>query len=308
MAQALPFGKKCRYMAEAVLAYLCYGLFRAMPLDIASAVGGNVMRRVGPRMGISRVAYRNLDLAFPEKPLDEKKRIVAGMWDNLGRVLGEYPHLRRMAGRVEIVGREYAERARDSGKSAIFFGGHIANWEINAISSRSIGLPLFVVYRKPNNPYVDSLLLHARAMDIGGGHIEKGASGARAIRNVFKNNGVLALLVDQKLSEGMAVPFFGHDAMTAPAIAHFALRFGLPVYPCHGERLGGAHFRLTVHPPLDIVPTGDLEADTRKILTDMNRMLEDWIRVRPEQWLWIHKRWAPPKQAPDSAAKSEKLT
>ena len=278
-------------MAEAALAYFFYGLFRVMPLDMASATAGKLLRAVGPRMGISRVAYRNLDLAFPEKSRDEKKKIVTGMWENLGRVLGEYPHLRRMKDRIEVIGGEHVDTIRASGKSAILFSGHLANWEVNAIAAMGRGLVPSFVYRKPNNPYVDSLLLHARASELAQGHIEKGAGGARAIRNVFKNNGVLALLVDQKLNEGLPIPFFGHDAMTAPAIAHFALRFHLPIYPSQVERLNGAYFRITMGAPLMAVSTGDLEADTRRILTDMNHTLEDWIRARPEQWLWIHKRW-----------------
>jgi Kdo2-lipid IVA lauroyltransferase/acyltransferase len=291
MAEQRPFGKKCRYMAEAVLAYVFYGACRILPASWASAVTGKLLRLIGPHMGISHVAYKNLDLAFPEKTQEEKKRIVEGMWENLGRVLAEYPHLRRMQKHIEIIGREYVERARDSGKSAILFSGHLANWEINAIGSQSVGLPLHFIYRKPNNPYVDGLLRHARAVEAPERYIEKGAAGARAMRSVFKNNGVLALLIDQKLNEGVAVPFFGHDAMTAPAVAHFALRFGLPVYPCRVERTGGMRFRVTVYPPLAVQSTGDIEADTRNVLTDMNRMLEDWIRARPEQWLWIHKRW-----------------
>ena len=291
MSRALPFTKKFRYAAEAVLAYVIYGILRVMPVEAASAFGGGVLGRIGPRMGLSRVAMKNLDLAFPEKTAEEKNKIVKGMWENLGRVLAEYPHLRRMPGHIEIVGKEHVEAARSSGKPSVFFAGHLANWEINGICSQANGLPLFLVYRKPNNPYVDKLLRQARAMGAGGGYIEKGAAGARAIRSVFKNNGVIAMLVDQKLNEGMAVPFFGHDAMTAPAIAHFALKFGMPVYPSRVERLKGARFRVTVHPPLSFQPTGDQEHDTREILTAMNHYLEEWIRARPEQWLWIHRRW-----------------
>jgi KDO2-lipid IV(A) lauroyltransferase len=291
MERAIPFRKKCRYAAEAALAYVIYGILRLMPVGAASAFGGAVLRFFGPRAGVSRVALRNLDLAFPEKSAEEKREIMKGMWENLGRVLAEYPHLRRMPACIELHGGEYVETVRASGKPCIFFAGHLANWEINGICSQAHGLPLFLVYRKPNNPYVDKLLRQARAMGAGGGYIEKGVAGARAIRSVLKDNGVIAMLVDQKLNEGMAIPFFGHDAMTAPAIAHFALKFGMPVYPSRVERIGGARFRVTVHPPLSVIPSGDLEADTRRILTDMNRQLEDWIRARPEQWLWIHKRW-----------------
>ena len=291
MARVIPFSKKCKYLAEAVLAYVIYGALRVLPLDAASATGGAVLKFIGPRTGVSRVALKNLDLAFPEKTAEEKRKIVVGMWENLGRILAEYPHLHRMAPRIELIGAEYVEAARLSGKPKVFFAGHLGNWEINGICSQAQGLPLHLVYRKPNNPYVDKLLRQARAMGEGGSYIEKGATGARAIRSVFKNNGVIAMLVDQKLNNGVAIPFFGHDAMTAPAIAHFALKFDMPVYPSRVERLKGAHFRVTVFPPLAIAATGDQEADTREILITMNRYLEDWIRARPEQWLWTHKRW-----------------
>lgn len=289
-ARRIPFKRKCRYAAEAAAAYLFYGVMCLLPTEMASAIGGGILGFIGPRMGETRIAMKNLDLAFPEKTTEEKKKIVHGMWQNLGRVLAEYPHLRRIAGRIEVVGRENINAARDNNRAAIFFGAHLANWEINAICAKANGLPLHMLYRKPNNPYVDGLVRHARTIGASG-YIEKGRAGARAILTAFKNNGVVAMMVDQKLTGGMAVPFFGHDALTAPAVAHFALRSGLPVYPSRVERLAGAKFRVTVYAPMKIVKTGDEQADTRRILLEMNRLLEEWIRERPEQWLWIHKRW-----------------
>jgi Kdo2-lipid IVA lauroyltransferase/acyltransferase len=269
---------------------MLYGLLRMLSPAMASAIAGGVLGFIGPKMGITRVAKKNLDLAFPEKTAEEKKKIIHGMWQNLGRILGEYPHLRRMTAQTEIAGKDHVDAVRASGKPAIFFSAHLANWEINGVCAQAQGLPLHLVYRKPNNPYVDGLLRHARAIGTAG-YIEKGGAGARAIRTALKNDGVVAMMVDQKLTGGIAIPFFGHDAMTAPALAHFALKFRLPVYPARVERLGGTQFRVTVHPPIDTTNTGDEQADTRRILTEMNRLLEDWIRARPEQWLWIHKRW-----------------
>jgi KDO2-lipid IV(A) lauroyltransferase len=115
--------------------------------------------------------------------------------------------------------------------------------------------------------------------------------GAREIVTALKGGAAIAMLMDQKLNEGLPVPFFGRPAMTAPAIAQFALKFRCPVYPARAERLGGSRIRVTVLPPLDIRETGDKEADIFKILTDINMLLESWIRERPEQWLWIHRRW-----------------
>jgi len=99
------------------------------------------------------------------------------------------------------------------------------------------------------------------------------------------------MLVDQKMNNGIAVPFFGRPAMTAPALAQLALRFDCPVVPARVVRLNGAHFQLIVYPPLEVAKTGDREHDTLTLMTQVNTMIEGWIRERPEQWLWLHNRW-----------------
>jgi KDO2-lipid IV(A) lauroyltransferase len=101
----------------------------------------------------------------------------------------------------------------------------------------------------------------------------------------------LALLADQKLNDGIAVPFFGRPAMTAPALALLALRFDCTVLPARVERLRGAHFRLTLYPPLELPRSGDRDADVAALMERVNRTLEGWIRERPEQWFWLHNRW-----------------
>jgi Kdo2-lipid IVA lauroyltransferase/acyltransferase len=101
----------------------------------------------------------------------------------------------------------------------------------------------------------------------------------------------VALLIDQKLNDGIAIPFFGIEAMTVDAPALFGLRLGLPLYPVRTERLGGARFRVTIYPPVDLPQSGDRDADVRAVMTHLNAILESWIRERPEQWLWIHRRW-----------------
>ena len=281
--------KPLRYALETVLAYLTYGFFRLLPLEIASDAGGKLVRTMGPCMGISRVALRNLDMAFPEKTPDERAQILGGMWENLGRVIAEYPHLRELGPRIELAGGEHLEKVAREGGPVIFFAGHLANWELCALTAKMNGVDIHLVYRKPNNPGVDSLLRHARNSGAKG-HIKKGREGAREIVSVLKKKGVIGMLMDQKLNEGLAIPFFGRPAMTAPAIAQFALRMKCPVYPCRVERLDGCAFRVTILPPLDTTPDGSGEEATR-ILTDINKLLEDWIRERPEQWLWIHRRW-----------------
>jgi len=281
--QERPLVRRLRYALETVFAYIAYFFFSLLPLDVASDFGGWIGRRIGHFLPSSDVARCNLAAAFPVKSAAELEDIVLGMWDNLGRVFAEYAHLRRIWERVELVGEEHLIKARDSGKPSIFFAAHIANWEICPISTKKIGFDIYTVYRRPNNPGVDGLLSRARGAGAAG-LIAKGAGGAREMLSVLKKNGALGILMDQKLGEGV-------DAMTASAIALFALRFECPVYPVRLERLKGAKFRETVYPALDIPRSGDMEQDIYLLLIEINRQLENWIRERPEQWLWIHHRW-----------------
>lgn len=283
--------RRFRYALETVFAYIAYLLFAIMPLDAASGFGGWIGRSIGPRLPSSDVARRNLAAAFPVKSAAELEEIVVGMWDNLGRVIAEYAHLRRIWERVELVGEEHLAAARDSGRASIFFAAHLANWEICPISAKMSGLDMYPIYRRPNNQGVDGLLSRARSVGAAG-LIAKGAGGAREMLAVLKKNGALGILMDQKLGEGVPIPFFGRDAMTASAIAIFALKFECPVYPVRLERLQGVKFRETVYPALDIPRSGDREQDIRLLLTEINHQLENWIRERPEQWLWIHRRWS----------------
>jgi KDO2-lipid IV(A) lauroyltransferase len=121
--------------------------------------------------------------------------------------------------------------------------------------------------------------------------IPKGAVASRQAFATLRRGAHLGLLADQKLNDGIAVPFFGRDAMTAPALALLAMRFDCDVLPARVERLGGARFRLTVHPALPIPKTGDRDADVLTLMTEVNRTLESWIRERPDQWFWLHRRW-----------------
>jgi KDO2-lipid IV(A) lauroyltransferase len=276
---------------EAALLIAVFGLLRLLPIDWASGVGGSIAARIGPMLKVSNVARRNLALAFPELGRAEIEALVRGVWNNLGRVAGEYPHLAAIARRrVELVGLESALAVRDDGKPGILFAGHLANWELLPMVASGLGIPLTLVYRAANNPLVDRVI--ARLRRAGNAvFLPKGPSGARGTLAAMRDGAHLAMLVDQKMNDGIAVPFFGITAMTAPALAQLAYRFDCPVLPARMERLGGAHFRLTVLPPLAIPHTGNRPADILAAMTAVNHLLEDWIRANPSQWLWLHKRW-----------------
>ena len=279
---------------QAFAAALCFGVFGLLPLDWASATGGALARAVGPRLGISKRARINLGRAFPE--LSEAKicRIVSGMWDNLGRVAAEYPHLRKIrvfdaGSRVETYGFEHIDRAVAAGRRMIIFSGHIANWEIAMLAAVQHGIEVAQIYRAANNPLVDRMITRFRGE--AGELIPKGRVAARRAIDVLRRGAHLTMLADQKMNDGIPVPFFGRPAMTSSALAVLALRFDCDVLPARVERLGGAHFRLTIFPPLPLPRSGDHHADVTALMTQVNQVLEQWICNRPEQWFWLHRRW-----------------
>lgn len=288
--------RELAYPLEALGAMLVFGFFRLLPVDAASALGGWLGRKIGPGLGITRRAARSLRRALPE--LDEAgvTEAIAEMWDNIGRVLAEYPHLDEITrdagrgGRVEITGEEHIAALRDSGGPCLLFSGHFANWEVFGLSSAAIGMECAQVYRAANNPMVDRLILRMRRLPPEA-MLPKGSAGARKALAVLRQGGRVGMLTDQKMNDGIPVPFFGRDAMTAPAVAQLGLRFDCPVIPVRLERLDGCRFRVSLYPPLPQPATGDRHHDTAVMMAEINGMFETWIRERPGQWLWLHRRW-----------------
>lgn len=279
---------------EAGIAWGLYGALRALPLDIASGLGGALARTLGPLLPVHRVGDANLRLAFPDFSAADRRRVLRDAWDNLGRTLFEYPHLDRiMAERVEIVGGEHLVAFSDQKRPGIAFSGHLANWEILPAAAGVAGVPLTNVYRAPNNSRVDAIIRHARRLS-GPDLVPKGAAGARLLLKALKNGKSLGLLVDQKMNDGIPVPFFGVPAMTASALANLALKFDAVLLAAHPVRLGGAHFRLIINPliePRSLVEAPGTASPQARFMGRVNGMLEDWIRANPGQWLWFHRRW-----------------
>ncbi len=287
-------GRRLRHVLE-------YGALRsalagmsALSADRASALGGFLGRKLGPHLPVSQRARRNLRLALPGLDREEQAAIITGMWDNLGRVAAEYPHLTALtqseAGRVQVVGLEHVSALKDNDGGAILASGHFANWEIMPVMAALAGLDPIGVVREPNNPLVGRVIEDLRSV-AGGRRVPKGAKGAYEAMAALRRGQVLMMLVDQKMNDGIAVPFFGQPAMTAPAVAQLALRYGVPIVLVRNERLGGTRFRITCTPPITVEPSSNRQADTLALMTKINQVLEDWIRDKPEDWLWLHRRW-----------------
>lgn len=302
-SQSLNWKDVLRYGAEALPFYLFMGLFKLLGIDAASAFGGFIGRHVFYRVKpVADRARENLKAAYPDMPQAEMETVIREMFDNLGRTVAEYPHLDKLKitgpnPRLEITGQEHAEAAIAAGKGLMFISGHFANWEAMPVTATALGYEGALVYRPPNNPYVDRYISRMRASAGPQIQISKGAQGTRKIFTTLRRGQAILMLVDQKTDQGVAAPFFGRDAMTTPAPAALALKLGSALLPTSNERLDGARFRMRIHPPIPFTPSGDHDADVVALTARINAAIEDCVRARPSQWLWIHRRWPSPRDA-----------
>ncbi|WP_090663682.1 lysophospholipid acyltransferase family protein [Belnapia rosea] len=280
------------HRVEYAAARLLLGLSRRLGPERASALGGRIARTIGPLLPVSRTARSNLARALPKLTAAERDRVVRDMWENLGRTVAELPHLPSLT--WEIEGREYLEPIAAHGGPAILVSGHIGNWEVLPPALATMGIRMGSVYRAADNAEVDALIRACRAAAVEGEPLPlfpKGSLGARAALRFLSQGGVLGMLADQKLNDGIAVPLLGLPAMTAPAPAQLALRFGCPIIPGRVLRLGPCRFRLVAEPPLPVPPGEDRQAQILALTTAINDRLSAWIAERPAEWLWLHRRW-----------------
>ncbi len=280
------------HVLEYGLARLCVVPFGLLPVDISSSALAALARMIGPYLGLSRRVRSNLGLVWPDLPEAEREKILRSVWESFARVGNDYLHLDRIRSeqrhRVEVVGGEHFDKLRDA--PGILFSAHMGNWETIPWAAHRHGVELVVVNRIFNNPLMDTALRRLQSRS----NVEmviKGRPGARRLTEILKSGGNILMLADVRMNNGVAVPFMGLEAMTPSAPASLALRYGALLVPVRTERTGPANFRVVVEAPRRPVDTGDRIADIRATMGWVNERIEEWVRARPEQWLWFHRRW-----------------
>lgn len=288
--------KKIAWRIEA-FAYdvVCYCL---KPFSFAqiSAFGGWLLRKIGPLTSKQTIMMTGLRLAFPHKTADELKAVSVKAWDNIGRTFAEFPVMDRViifkkGSRVKVIGHEKLQHLIKNKIGAVIVTGHFANWEIMAAVLSQSGLPVRITYRKINNPYLDKRVRAQREAYGTKFLVQKSThAGARVLLNAIGAHESVAILNDQKFNEGIAVPFFGHDAMTATGAVRLAIKTGAPLIPISVTR-EKAEFVVTVHDEIKLETTGEREADIESGVAKIVTFTEDWITQNPDQWFWVHRRW-----------------
>jgi KDO2-lipid IV(A) lauroyltransferase len=276
-------------------------LLRVIGPDRSSNLAGSIARRLGPKLPNSKIARMGLKASFPEKTDAEIEEIVRGVWENLGRVAGEFVHLPKMwdfdpenpnTGRIEFSPRtaELYNQLRDDGKPAIFVAAHMANWELPAVAAAAHGLDTAVVFKAPTNTGFAKLVEETRT----GAMAELIKSGKHSIFTmtaVLQQGRHLGILVDQYFKDGIEVTMFGRKTRASPLPARLARNVDCPVHGVRAIRLPGNRFRMDLTEELQLPRDAEGKVDINAATQKISDVFEGWIREYPEQWLWLHRRW-----------------
>ena len=298
---------KLRYLVEAAVFRLLMLVARIVPRGLLLSVGsglGALVGRINRRH--TRIALDNLRLAFGEEIEEARARsVVDRCWRHFGRNTVDLLCFPRfgpdaVGKEVHYEGLEHLEAACARGNGVIVFSGHYGHWELIALMQGFIGMPMSMVTRPLDNPYLEGMLAGLR--DRSGNQIIHKKQALNAMLRVLREKRNLAIVIDQDArSAGVFVDFFERPASTTPALALLALRTGAAVIPTYSQPDGQGGWRVVYEPEVRITSTGDKKEDIRRITQDCTTIIERWVRQRPELWLWMHRRWKTPPPGPGGA-------
>jgi len=289
--------KIVKYFFEFISIISLFCIFKIIGLKNASNLGSLLGKFIGPLFRSKDIIKSNIKLGLGN--IDEKKEkvIINGMWSNIGRTFAEYvflkdfKHNRTNFEHMKISGVNYLDEIKKNNQPVIFFSGHFANFELMAMELDKSGVKTAAIYRPLNNFFLNPLMEYLRMKYICPTQIPKGRKGMREIVNRIKDGYSIALMMDQRVSEGQKIPFFNEPALTTTIPAQLALKYDCKLVPISLERKRGANFEMTVHEPYNIEKTGNDEEDTKNIILKINKIIEKMIIENPTQWLWPHNRW-----------------
>ena len=300
------FGRraKTKVMLDAAIGAIAVALLRAVRLTDrrrAANFAGAVMRRIGPHLKEHRLGREQLRAAFPDKPAAEIEQILAGVWDNLGRVAAEFVHLDKFrVARPEsndpdaiVLPPEMLDRCRQAigGKPTLGFACHTANWEMSAVVARQLGANSAVLYRRPNIPAISDAIVRLRA-NVMGQMIPTGLDAPVRLAHLLQEGVHVGMLVDQHFTKGVDVTFFGRSCKANPLIALLARQVECPIIGVRIIRLpDGNRFAGEITDPIETPRDAAGRIDIQGTMQAITATIEGWVREHPEQWLWVHRRW-----------------
>ena len=284
--------KSIKYFIQFLIIIILFFIFKLLGLRFASYFSGKIVSFFGPFFRSKNLIRSNILKALPNLDKSEIKEISKKMWHNYGRILAEYMFIKEFRisnnkDKIEVIGQKKLDIIKKSNEPVIFISGHFNNFELMAMHLEKSGINLAAIYRPLNNKFLNFIMEKIRKKYICKIQIKKGISGTKQLLSFFKKKTSVALMIDQRVSQGIKSSFFKHEAFTTTIPAQFVKKFKCKIVPIYIERSSGVNFKLTIHDPLDYSHEESIE----KITLSLNAVLEKMILKNPEQWIWSHNRW-----------------
>ena len=284
--------KLIKYFFQFIFIFFLFIIFKILGLKNSSNFASLLSKKIGPFFRSKELISKNILKAFPNISKDDLNHVVTNMWGNYGRILAEYVFLKIFRKTIptinlKVVGQEILDEIRKNKKPVIFISGHFNNFELMAMHIEKSGINLATIYRPLNNPFLNVLMENIRKKYICKNQIKKGFAGSRQLLSFFKNSYSIALMIDQRVSQGIKSKFFNNEAYTTTIPAQLVKKFNCKIVPIYIERIDDVNFTLTINNSIEY----SNEHSIKDITLDLNQRIEKMILNRPEQWIWSHNRW-----------------
>ena len=284
--------KYFKYFVQFILTFLSLLVFKLLGPNLSSNISGKIFEKIGPYFRSKEIIHLNIKRAIPKINSKDLEKITNLMWNSYGRVFAEFMFIKdfragKLAKNIKVEGQNILETIRSSKKPVIFVSGHFSNFELMAMHLEKSGIELSAIYRPLNNIFLNVFMERLRTKYICKNQIKKGIGGLKKLLALKKNNISTALMIDQRVSEGILSNFFNEKALTTTIPAQLVKKFDIPIIPIYIERLNGINFKITINEPIKFPTNSSVES-----ITDyLNKVLEKMIMKKPESWIWSHNRW-----------------
>ena len=284
--------KIIKYFYEFLFIIILFTIFKILGIKIASNFGSFIGKTIGPFFRSKKKIIQNIKKALPETDEKNVEIIVNKMWENYGRILSEYIFIKKFRNSINknfitIEGEEILTEIKNKQEQVVFVSGHFSNFELMAMQLEKSGINLAAIYRPLNNIFLNKIMERIRKKYICKKQIKKGKSGTRELLESFKKKYSIALMLDQRVSEGIKSNFFGQPALTTTIPAQLVKKFRCKIVPVYIERINKVYFKIKISKPIFYNENASIE----EITLDLNKWLEKMILANPEQWIWSHDRW-----------------
>ena len=284
--------KQIKYFIQFIVIIFFFIIFKILGYKISSEIGGKLFEIVGPIFRSKKLIHSNIKKAIPHLNFKDIEIITKSMWNNYGRVFAEYMFIKdfrlgKLNSKIKIEGQEILEQIKIQNIPTVFISGHFSNFELMAMHIEKSGIKLSAIYRPLNNIFLNRIMENIRTKYICKNQIKKGIGGMKKLIKLQKNNCSTALMIDQRVSEGIKSKFFNQEALTTTIPAQLVKKFNMPVVPIFIERINKTSFKISIKKPIKF----DKKTSAKDITDQLNKMLELMIINKPNHWIWSHNRW-----------------